>query len=257
MKNRYLKILQEIPVHSDHEVSSPKIDTLQPNQIVPYNREKRRNRVNWMEIYLENDKVGYIKKEYKTFFKCDHVTLNDEKVVGFNYTQKITPLLGMTDLFFAQKPTNVEEDNIGEFLLESIEDSSEDKRTYITLYYRKDMVDVELIEFKKHYQFYIVNDTYDRNDIFIEVDNFHGKKGFLLKKTNYSNIADKWMSNLAIAIAILVVVGIFLAFLASGWIVISGLMVLAGFVVAFILIFVLQIVLMILRGIFNQIRKRF
>ncbi len=257
MKNRYLKILQEISVHSNHEISSPKIETLLPNQIIPYNREKRRNGINWMEIYLKNDKIAYIKKEHDTFYKCENVTLNDEKAIGFNYSQKTSPPIPMDKLFFPENHPDLTNNEVGKFKLESVEDTSENKIVHITLDYPKDLIDLEEIEFKKDHEFYVVNSTYNKNDIFIEVDNLKGKKGFLLKKTNYSNIADKWMSNLAITIAILVVVGIFLAFLASGWIVISGLMVLVGFVVAFILIFVLQIALMILRGIFNQIRKRF
>jgi len=109
----------------------------------------------------------------------------------------------------------------------------------------------------KKEEFYVTNNVFGRKHVFIEIDNLKGKKGFILKKTNYTNSADAWMKPLTYTIMILVVLGLIIAGLAAGWLVISGLMIIPAIIVAFIAIFALQIVIMILKGIFNMIRKRF
>ncbi|QKX06034.1 hypothetical protein HN014_14340 [Aquimarina sp. TRL1] len=260
MKKRYLKILQALPVYADHENNAKKILTLIPQELIPFNREKRRNGINWMEIYLENDKIGYIKKLPGAFYKCEQVSLDDESVKGFSYsyrTDNTEEQLPMDRLFFPQGYLNPDKEQIGTIKLECIEKAEENKMSYIDLEYPAALIDVEEIRFRKGDKFYITHKSDDKHDIFMEVDNFLGKQGFLLKKTNTSNLEDKWMYSISITIAILTVLGIFLGFLANGWIVVSGLMILVGIVVAFIFVFVLQIILMILKGIFNQIRKRF
>jgi len=54
-----------------------------------------------------------------------------------------------------------------------------------------------------------------------------------------------------------VVIGIILTILQSGWLVVSGLMIIPAVIVAVVAIFAIQIVLSILKGVFNLIYKRF
>jgi len=257
MGKRYLKILKTSAVHSEHSKSSSIIETLIPQQMISYNREKRRDGINWMEIYLPGNKVGYIEKKSDSLFICSLVELADESVQGFGFTQKGNGSLPMNMLFGPTGHYSSQHQNVGRVKLESVENAAENKIIRGSLEYLPDQVDVEIFEFKKDEQFYLTYNTYDRKDLLVEVDNLKGKRGFILKKSNYAELGDKWMLYLAVVVGILTVIAIFLTFLENGMIVISGLMILAGLVVAVVFIVVMQILLMILQGIFNQIRKRF
>lgn len=122
--------------------------------------------------------------------------------------------------------------------------------------YPSDLVEVWEINFKKDDHFYVMKKTLDRNDVFIEVDDFKDSKGFILKKTNYNSQKDAWMGPVAIIASIGTIGAIIIAFLMNGWLVVSKLMIIPAIIVAFIAIFAIQIVLVILSGIFSQIRKR-
>lgn len=253
MKTNYLKTLQEIDVYPKHELTAIKIKTLPPETFVPYNREKRRNGSNWMEIYLENDKKAYIKREDNTFFKCEKVTLDDQSALGFKYTQKLTPPLPFKELFFPKGGSHHIESLVETVQLKSIEDSTENKMISLDLEYPTKLIETERVFFSKDEEFYITNKFLP----FIEVDNLKGKKGLLLEKTKTSSLYGKWMGYIAVSIAIIVVIAIFLGFLANGWFVISGLMVIVGFIVAIIAVVMIQILLMSLKGLFDYIRKHF
>ncbi len=254
---RYLRILEPTVVYSKHELSAKTPETLKPGELISYNREKRRNGINWMEIYINGYKVAYIQKEARNFFICKHAILSDENASGFTYSFKTELKLPRHMLFLPEGHLDNTKHTIGQISMKSIEKASENKMIYITLEYPAELIDVEPVIFRKNEHFFVTENSYGSNEIFMEVDNMKGKKGFLLKKTNYTNLEDIWVTPVAIGVAILTVIGIFVAFLESGWIVISGLMVIVGVIVGFVMIIVLQILLMILRGIFNQIRKRF
>lgn len=257
MRKHYLKILKKIPVYANHEANAKIIRNLFPNQLIPFNREKRRNGTNWMEIYLNDNEIGYIKKKSNTFYQCEYVSLDDESAIGVSFISKTGTSLPMDRLFFPEGYLSLSRNNISKVKLESIKNAAENKMIGITLEYPKELIEVKTILFKKGEKFYITNKTEGKNDIFLEVNDLKNKQGFLLKKTNYSNLEDKIIINLSIAIVALIALGIFLAFLANGWIVVSGLMIVVGLVAAFVFIFVLQILILILKGIFGQIRKRF
>lgn len=264
MKKKYLKILKEINVYSRHDLTSRIVKKLEPQEIIQYNREKRRDGKNWMEIYLDNNKKGYIEKNTGTYFVCESVVLTGDSSRGFNYTQKTNPPLSIGDLFFpadqvfSSKSKLHETDyTIGKIEMKSVENFEENKVSFLSLEYAKELVEVKDVFFTKDEEFYITS----ASSAFIEVDNFrpntYNKKGLLLANTKYSNLYDQLMGYIAVGIAILVVVGIFIGFLAAGWLVVSGLMIILGLVIGFVVVFVLQILIMILKGIFDNIRKRF
>ncbi|GAA4111749.1 hypothetical protein GCM10022393_09630 [Aquimarina addita] len=248
-----MRVLKSIEVYANHEVSAKNINTLLPDQLIQYNREKRRNGEDWMEIFLENNKKAYIKKDTSAFSVCDKVILDDDSALGFGYSQKTEPQLSIDKLFFPQGYLTSSDHEIGTVEMKTVENFEEKKMISIHLEYLEEVVDVKRIFFVKEEEFYIIN----RFSPFIEVDNLKGKKGLLLDKTNSSSAYDKFIQNVAIIIAIVTVLAIFLGFLANGWIVISKLMVIAGFVVAIVAIFILQAILMAFKEIFEQIRKRF
>ncbi|WP_064966183.1 hypothetical protein [Tenacibaculum ovolyticum] len=255
MKN-YLRILKPTKVYTSHELTSGHVKILDPDTIISFNREKRRNKVNWMEIYLEDKKVAYIKKEHDNFYKCEDSILDDISAKGFSLNYKTEEVLPFDSLFFLEG-TLTKTENIGTVKLENIEDDEDGKSIYIYLEYDKNLLEITPIVLSKKEQFYVTNNIYGKNNIFIEIDNFKGKKGFILKKTNYTDKADSWVKPVSIITMIIVVGGLILAGLSAGWLVISGLMLIPAVIAAFIVVFVLQIVIMIVKGIFQKIRKRF
>ncbi|WP_024480529.1 hypothetical protein [Cellulophaga baltica] len=254
--DKFLRILKPVKVYAKHEAKSRIIKELQPDELISFNREKRRNKENWMEIYLEKDTVGYLKKDSDAFFRCSFASLNDEISSGFNYEYKTEDASKVDTLFHQIGTLNKEQHTVETIEVKTIDDSDEKKMAHLQLEYNADIIHVIPVVFTKESEFYVTNDAIANKSLFIEVDNRQGKKGYLLKTTNYTNTEDKWVAPFAITVAILTVIGIFMAFLASGWIVVSGLMFIVGIGVAFVLIFVMQILILILRGIFNHIRKR-
>lgn len=251
---RYLRILQPTKVYSKHSSIAREIKTLEPDTIISFNREKRRDKVNWMEIYLENKEVAYIKKNSVDFYKCEDVELDDDYSQGFNFTYKNEENPTFGSIFFQEGTTDII--NIGNIKAECVEDSEKDKKHYVSLDYDKDLVEVNPISLNKGEQFYVINNVYGKSNIFIEIDNFKGKKGFILKKSSYVNKGDKWIQPFSIVIMIVVIGGLILAGLSAGWLVISGLMIIPAIIVALVAVFAIQIAIMILKGIFNMIRKR-
>lgn len=262
MKN-YLRITQPTEVYEKHELQSRIIKTLQPDTLVPYNREKRRDKINWMEIYLEDGSTAYILKkkgdlfEVANFFRCDFVKMTDQTARGFEITYKTEERPPIYELFFPEGTLNKDEVQVEKIRIETQPDSDKSKKIHITLEYNAGLIEAKTVEFTKGDQFYITYQTLNKNDIFMEVDDLSGKHGYLLKKTNTSKLEDLWIMPVAVIVMIAVVLGLIISILSTGWLVISGLMIIPALIVAFIAIFVIQLCLLILKGIFNQIRKRF
>ena len=78
--DKFLRILKPVKVYAKHEAKSKIIKELQPDELISFNREKRRNKENWMEIYLEKDTVGYLKKDSDAFFRCSFASLKNHRV---------------------------------------------------------------------------------------------------------------------------------------------------------------------------------
>jgi len=252
MNKRYINILSEIEVFAKHELSSSVIKTLKVGELISYNREKRRKGINWMEVYLDDNRKGYIKKDLSKIFICEKVILSADNATGFNFEHKSKTLLPIDQLFFQKGHFKSSDSPVGNIDLRSVNDVEKGDIVSLNLEYLKDVVDVKGFRFIEGQDFHILY----KSPIFIEINDFKGKKGFLLSKTETTDPFSKGLGYLAIVIVVLTVIALFAAFLASGWLVVSGLMILAGVVVAVILIFVIQLTLMILIGIFKQIRKR-
>ncbi|WFO17075.1 hypothetical protein M601_004865 [Cellulophaga baltica 4] len=65
---------------------------------------------------------------------------------------------------------------------------------HLQLEYNADIIHVIPVVFTKESEFYVTNDAIANKSLFIEVDNRQGKKGYLLKTTNYTNTEDKWVA---------------------------------------------------------------
>lgn len=254
----YLKLLQDADVYTRHEERGGAVATIKADTILEYTREKRRNGINWMEVYLEDGTLAYIKKGRDAISLCEKVKVNDLYSKGFGY-ELIKGSKTLGELFqpvSEERSRIAEEEGKGVVVLERKESGDSTKMMTLFLEYSKEEVVVHPIDFQKGEELYITLEPFGRKELLMEVDDLQGRKGFLFKKTDRKSLDDAWMQPLAIAIMVIAVLGMIGGFLASGWLVISGLMIFPAIGVALVTIIAVQIAIQIVKGIVHQIRKR-
>ncbi len=255
---RYIHTISDVAVYSNHSESSQVIQTIPAGQIVPYNREKRREGINWMEIYLDNGEKAYVKKDKKEIFICKYAQLDDDEVQGFNYKLENGRELDFYEVFTPILPAQAPRMAGSKLWIElkRIKDRTKNQTESITLEY--DPAEVEITPFrllKKEYFYVTRHDEFSKNP-FMEVNGLDFNKGILLSKTSYTDTKDKWMLPIIYTIMIVTLIATFLAILATGWIVIGPILLIPAIIVAAIAVLALKIVVSIIAGIFGQIRKR-
>jgi hypothetical protein len=258
----YIRIINPVNVFEQHTENSPVIQQLSPDEIVAYSREKRREGINWMEIFLENGEKAYIKKNKQDIFICKYAELNDDEVTGFHYELKenkphhflevFKPVL-VNELIHDPEPIPADKARVA---VKRIADAEKNKMEYLTLEYNPETVTVTPFTLNKNDRFFITGKDLLYKDAFLETNDFGGRKGLLLKNTGYSEVKDKWMEYLAIAIAIITVAAIIIGFYSAGWLVVGTILIIPGIIVAAVAVIALKIVLSILGGIVHQIRIR-
>lgn len=259
---KLIRTLQPVTIFSEHSPRASTIRQTTKDEYLPYTRIKLREKTRWFEVQLDNGRLGYIKKDREHVFKCSYVQLDDDEAHGFDYTLKENNELGFYEVFFsnidALQNTNFPEyKSTKEVQLRRIKDLEKNKMHYVDLVYDPSVAEVQPISLKKKEKFYL---TYEpevlSKEIFIQIDNFNGKKGYLLKKTSYDLMSDKWMTYLSYVILTVCTIATFLACLAAGWLVIGFVLIIPGLIVGFLIMLVLQVVISILKGIFHEIYIR-
>jgi hypothetical protein len=258
----YIKVLQNIHVYESHSFTSPIIKTFPPDTLITYNREKLREKTRWIEIYLEDGTTGYIVKKTDDIFICKEVELNDVEVTVFNFNIKKTPAKLFHEIFkqsnnleFIASGGNIQiEESI--LTIKRLIDLDKQQEETVTLLYDKDEVDVNTFTLLKDETFFITGEPYYYNKSFYEVDNFTGMKGFILRKTSTTELNDKWINIVAMIVAILTVVFVFIGAYNNGWIVGGIFLLIPGFIAVFVVIIGLMIARAIIGGIVNMIRIR-
>jgi hypothetical protein len=258
---RYIKTLNSIPVYSNHSENSQVIKTLPADEFITYNREKRREGINWLEIYLVGNEKGYVKYNKQDVFICKYAELIDDEAIGFDYTSTTigNKKLSFTEIF---EPVLINQGDDRETHFENKRARIEVKRVdgnktkTITLKYDSNFVTVIPFSMQKKEMFYITYEDRRLNDVFIKVDNLVGKRGYLLHSTSYTESKDNWMSTIGTIAAIITVIAFILFFLSTGWLVMTGLYIIPAVIVGAIVIIILKIIFKILGTIFHQIRIR-
>jgi len=256
----YLRLLKDADVFSRHEEKGGTTATIKKDTILEYTREKRRNGINWMEIILDDGSLAYIKKGRDAIYLCEKEKVSDLYSKGFQFKIKDGVNKSFGELFepiSEDRAKLAKLESKGVTLLERSESGDTPKVMRLYLEYSTDEVDVEPIEFQKGDELYVTFNSLSRKEILIEVDDFNGRKGFLLKKTSRKSLEDAWLQPLGIAIMVIAIFAMIGAFLSTGWLVVSGLMIFPAVGIALVTIVVVQIAIMIVKGIVQQIRKRF
>lgn len=243
--SKKIKIHQTMSVYSSHDGNSKTANFLSEGQIVDFNREKRRNGINWMEIYIDNKKA-YIKKDFSKLYIIKDVTISDDSCSVLFFEPKVGNF-EFNGVFF---PTQNENESLEEIEIRRIYESG-NKQKFIRLYYDKEIADVHKKILAKS----------DKISISAEKGNFlevlYGKRvGYILSNVSYDEAKDWWMMPLIILIISAVTIGIFVAILQTGWIVVGPILLIPGFILAVVMIVFIQIIIAIISAIFKNIRKR-
>ena len=250
--SKYIRTLQPVEIFRDHTSDSKILKTLDADQLIRYNREKRRNGINWMEVYVDSVTKGYLKKDKSKIFLCKHAVLEDEEAVGINYTSKNGQPLSFFDAFTTgpgalSAPTTIE--------INRLKDKEKGDIEYLKLGYDPNIVDVKFFRLKKKYKFYVTyKDESDKK--LIQINTLDGAHGYILPKTDYTETKDLWMKYLLYVIVIISGLITFGVALALGWLVIGLILFIPGAIIGAILVFVLKLIFMGLGEVFHQIRKR-
>lgn len=255
--NNYIKALNTLDVYQYHSQLAPVIKQIAAGDLIEYNREKRREDTNWMEIYLENGDYGYIRKDKQEMYICKHVDLSDEEATGFDYVIK-DKNLAFSDVF---KPVSLlKQEEVAEgkerIIVSRLIDKEKNKKEYLLLDYDPELADVTTFTLDKNENFFITEEGGKLKGSFLEINNMIDKKGFILHNTSYTLLKDKWMLPLIILVMIGTVIAIVAAFYESGWLVMGTILIIPAMIVGFIFILLLKVVVSILEGIFHQIRIR-
>lgn len=242
-----IKIHQTVSIYSNHEENAMTSNFLSEGQIVDFNREKRRNGINWMEIYLNNEKV-YIKKDFSKIFILKEGKLSDNSCNVLFWEPKDSENHKFDDVF---SPVQNDVNSLEKIEIRRIYDDGK-KEKLIKLYYDKENADVyKKILYKKD-KIIISAEKINFLEVFSEK-----KTGYVLSDVSYDETKDWWIMPLTILIISLVAIGIFIGVLLTGWIVVGPILLIPGFIVAIVVIVFMQIFIAIMSATFKSIRKRF
>lgn len=244
--SKRIKILQPVVLYTAHEESSKTSDFLHEGEIVEFNREKRRNGINWMEIYLHGKK-NYIKKDFSKMSILRKAKLIDDSCTVVFYVSKTGENYGFNDVF---TPHQFDDINQGVIKMKRIYDEAQ-KEQYVNLYYNKTVVEVSKRIFARGEEIIITN----KNGMFLEV--LYGKKsGYILSDVVYYEARNWWV----IVVAALVILGIgagsFYALIDNGWTITGSIFVIPAIIIIAIIVICIKFILAIFNIIFQNIRKR-
>lgn len=255
--SNYLRAYTALKVYENHSESSKQLGSIEKDTLVKFNREKRREGINWMEIYLYNGEKAYVKKDYTKFFLCENSVLNDDEAIGISYELKTGENKGFYQLFNLIGDDNLSsESHLHQVSLTTIHDNEKHKISFLNIVYNPQEVDVQTISFKEKSEF-LITSRGNKENPFLEIDDLKGTKGILLNDTSCSKQKDQWLGGVALIVGIAIVVGIILVSLENGWLVIGGFLMIPAIVGSLIVVIVIKLSIVILRSSFNQIRKRF
>lgn len=245
--SKHIKIIHPVTLYTAHEENSKTSDFLHEGEIIEFNREKRRNGINWMEIYLQGKK-NYIKKDFSKMYILRKVKLIDDSCTVVFYASKTGEYYGFHEVFTPHQLDDMDQESVK---MKRIYDEAQ-KEKYVNLYYNKTVVEVSKRIFARGEEVIITGDK----GMFLEV--LYGKKfGYILSDVAYYEAKNWWI----IAVAVLVILGIgggsFYALLDNGWTITGSILAIPAIIIIAVIVICIKFILEIFNFIFQNIRKRF
>lgn len=243
---KQIKIHKIVSIYSDHNENAKTQNFLSEGQIVGFNREKRRNGINWMEVYLHGNKV-YIKKDFSKIYLLRKAKLIDDSCTVIFYDSKSNERLDFDDVFTPHQLDNMNQESVR---MKRIYDEAQ-KEKYIDLYYNKETVDVSKRIFAKGEEIIITGEK----GMFLEV--LYGKKiGYILSDVTYYEARNWWVFVVAALVVLGVTGGSFYALIDGGRTITGSILVIPAIIITVIIVVFIKFILAIFNIIFQNIRKR-
>ncbi|MBB4805096.1 hypothetical protein HNP38_000368 [Chryseobacterium defluvii] len=244
--SKQIKILQPVKIYSDHEYEAETSNLLNAGDIVKFNREKRRNGIDWMEIFINNRKV-YIKKDMSKLFILKEAKLMDNSCTVVFYKPKNDIKYKFNEAFTVHQFADKDQ---GSIRMRRIYEVAT-KEKYIDLYYDKDMIEVSKTVLAKGEKIIITSE----NRSFLEI--LYGKKtGYILADVAYYEARNWWVIAVGVIVALGVISGSFYALIDSGRTVVGPILAIPIIIIVAIIVFFIKFFLAIINIIFQNIRKR-
>lgn len=242
-----IRILETIPLYSDTNLESKTSQLINNTNIVDFNREKRRNGINWMEIFVNGKKL-YVKKENDKMNIVKRAKLIDNSCTVIFYKAKDGGYHEFNEVF---TPFHLENINQETITMMRIYDESQ-KKELVDLYYNVNNFEVSKSVFAKDEDILITNERKD----FIEV--LYGKKiGYVMGSVSYYEAKNWWYFIVLGFVLVLTIVGSVYIFNDGGWVVRGGIVLIPMVIASIVIIVFIKSFLFVINSIFAEIRKRF
>ncbi|MDR2238339.1 MAG: hypothetical protein LBE92_19615 [Chryseobacterium sp.] len=242
-----IKINQTVSVFSASDESSKTATFLYRNNIVEFNREKRRNGINWMEIYLQGKK-SYIKKDFSKMYILKKAKLIDDACTVVFFESKTAEDYDFHDVF---TPHQLEDMNQESVQMKRIYDQAQ-KEVYVNLYYNKSTVDVSKRIFASGEEIVITSEK----GMFLEV--LYGKKlGYILSDVTYYETRNWWIIIVAAVVVLGITGGSFYALIDTGRTITGPILAVPALIITAVIVVFIKFFLALFNMIFHNIRKRF
>lgn len=241
-----IKVNQKIPIYSSHDENSKTESFLQEGDIVEFNREKRRDGIDWIEIIL-NRKNYFIKKDSSKFSLLKRVKLIDNACTIVFFESKAGEKYTFGEVFTVH---SLEGMNQGCIKVKRIFDHAQQEKC-INLYYDINKVNISKRIFAKGEEIIITN----KIGVFTEV--LYGKKtGYILSDIAYYEPKNWWMVAVVSVVGLFMMVGLIYGAISSGWVVKGAFLAIPVIIVSAIIIVFIKGILTIINLVVENIRKR-
>lgn len=243
---KHIKIHRIVSIYSNHDENAKTQDFLNEGQIVVFNREKRRNGINWMEVYHHGKKV-YIKKDFSKMYILRKTKLIDNSCTVIFYEPKDGGKYEFEDIFTPHQLDGMNQESIK---MKRIYDEAQREKN-ITLYYNTTIVDVSKRIFARGEEVIITSER----GFFLEV--LYGKKfGYILSDVAYYEARNWWVILVAVLVLLGVGGGSFYALIDGGRTVTGSILAIPAIIITLIIVVFIKFILAIFNIIFQNIRKR-
>lgn len=243
---KQINVLQALNLYSKPEEEAKTSYVLKAGDIVDFNREKNRNDINWLEIFINRRKY-YIKNDISKISVLKDIKILDESCTVVFYKLKKDYSYTFNDVFTVHKFDDRDQDFIQ--VRRYFDFGKEQSKV---LFYDKNLIEVSKSILAKGEKTKIISKQGD----FIEI--LYGrKKGYILKDVAYYEIKDWWMFVVIILVFIAVWGGSLFALIETGISVSGGILAIPAAIIAAILIFLLKLIFTFIDFVFQSFRKMF
>ncbi|WP_294214845.1 hypothetical protein [uncultured Chryseobacterium sp.] len=245
--SKQLKISHIIPIYSNHEENARTDDFISAGKIVRFNREKYRNGIHWMEIYI-NDRKVYVKKDLSKMFLVKKAKLFDNSCTVLIFENKEGNNYTFEQAFTTHRFNDMNQEHI--ILKRFYDEATKEKQ--VVLFYDENKVLVLKKILAKGEEVII---TGEKNN-FLEI--LYGRRtGYIQGDALYSETKNWWIVIVGIIVSIGIMGLSLYAYIDNGRSVGGSILIIPIIIITAVIVFFIKLILAGINITFGSIRKRF